>query len=78
MSQSRLSSLTEALINTAIGFIITMTVLPFVNLMCGIHMSVGQASLSTLIFTIVSIVRGYVIRRFFENNIARQILNKFK
>ncbi len=67
MKQSKLESFIEALVNTCIGFAITMCVYPFVNWICGIEMTFGQAGLSTLFFTIISIIRGYVIRRFFNN-----------
>lgn len=75
MPQTKTLSLIEAVVNTAIGFIITMVVSPFVNWICDIKMSIGQASLSTLIFTIISILRGYLIRRFFDGNIAHKIIN---
>ena len=80
MNQSRLESLVEALVNTVVGFCITMVVLPVVNYVCGIEMSIGQASLSTLLFTIVSIVRGYVIRRVFNNlyTIKHWIIDRLK
>ena len=80
MNQSRLESLVEALVNTVVGFCITMVVLPVVNIICGIEMSIGQASLSTLLFTIVSIVRGYVIRRVFNNlyTIKHWIIDRLK
>lgn len=77
MSQSKLGSFIEAITNTAIGFFITMTFLPIINYLCHISMSVGQASLSTFLFTILSVARGYIIRRFFNGNIARSITSKF-
>jgi len=67
MKQSRLESLVEALVNTFIGFFITMSVYPLINWICGIEMTLSQASLSTILFTVISIVRGYVIRRLFNN-----------
>lgn len=67
--QSRLVSLVEAITNTAIGFVVTMSVYPIINRICGIEMNIGQATLSTFLFTIVSVIRGYVIRRFFNNMI---------
>ena len=67
MNQTRIESLIEALVNTLVGFFVTMTVYPVINWICGIEMNIAQASLSTLLFTFVSIVRGYVIRRFFNN-----------
>ncbi len=67
MKQSKLESWVEAVVNTTIGFGITLALLPFVNWVCDIHMSVGQASLSTLLFTIISVLRGYCVRRVFNN-----------
>ncbi len=76
MNQTRLESFIEACVNTAIGFMITITILPFINWVCGIEMSLGQASLSTFLFTIISVIRSYLIRRFFNGNIAASIRNK--
>lgn len=67
MRQSKLDSLVEAIVNTVIGFCVTMAVYPFINWVCGIEMNASQATLSTLLFTLISIFRGYVIRRFFNN-----------
>lgn len=67
MKQKKFESLIEAIANTFIGFIITMMVYPLVNWICDIHMNVGQATLSTLLFTIISVARSYCIRRFFNN-----------
>jgi hypothetical protein len=78
MKQSKVESLVEALVNTFIGFMITMIALPLVNYICGIKMNFIQASSSTVIFTIISILRGYIIRRFFNNlyTIKHWIINK--
>lgn len=78
MSQSRKESLIEASVNTAIGLLITFAFLPVVNKICGIEMSGGQMTLSTVLFTIISVGRGYLIRRFFEGNVAKYILNKIR
>jgi hypothetical protein len=77
MRQTKWGSLFEAVINTLIGFAITMVALPIVNHICGIEMNAGQMSVSTAIFTAISILRGYLIRRFFDGNIAHAILKKF-
>lgn len=76
--QSRWGSFFEACINTAIGFLITMVFLPIVNRICGIEMTIGQASLSTAFFTAISVARSYVIRRLFNGNIGWTIINKIK
>jgi predicted Na+-dependent transporter len=78
MKQSKLESLIEAIVNTAIGFLITIVFLPIVNHICGIKMSSAQMTWSTILFTIISVARGYVIRRFFEGNIAKFLLRKLR
>ena len=66
MGQSRRASLIEALVNTAIGFCVsllaTLTILPAL----GVEASIGQSVAMTLAFTGISIVRGYVLRRLFN------------
>lgn len=67
MTQTKIESLIEAFVNTIIGFIITMLTLPIVNYLCGVKMSSYQMTISTLLFTLISVGRGYFIRRFFNN-----------
>lgn len=67
MTQSKLESLSEAIVNTFVGFLVTITVLPFVNHICGIQMNGHQMTLSTFLFTIISVFRGYIVRRAFNN-----------
>lgn len=78
MKQTKLESFIEACVNTLVGFLITIVFLPIVNRMCGIRMSATQMTLSTALFTIISVIRGYVIRRFFEGNIAKFLLRKLR
>mgnify|MGYP001575297193 CR=1 FL=1 len=67
MQQSKIESLVEAIVNALVGLVITIAFLPLVNYICGIHMSGAQMGLSTLLFTAISVARGFVIRRFFNN-----------
>lgn len=76
--QTKVESFIEALVNTAVGFLITMFFLPIVNRIIGLEMSVVQMGLSTFLFTIISVARSYFIRRFFANNIGKYLLNKIK
>lgn len=66
MKQSRLMSLVEALINVAVGFglavLTQMAVFPFF----GLAVSLGQNLQIGAIFTAVSILRSYALRRLFE------------
>jgi hypothetical protein len=66
MRQSRLMSLVETLANVCAGFglavITQMVVLP----VFGIQLSLSQNVQISLIFTVVSLLRGYVLRRLFD------------
>lgn len=64
--QSKLESLTEAVINTFIGFVIAfISQLVFFPIV-GIDVTLGQNLILTVLFTLVSIVRTYIIRRYFN------------
>lgn len=73
--QRRLHSLLEVCLSTAIGFVISfvanMVVMPTVF---GIHPSFNQNMLATLFFTVISIVRGYYVRRLFNYLHHKEIL----
>ncbi len=64
--QSRLMSMVEAGVNVIVGFWISviaqMLVLPLFDL----HASFSQNITMGLIFTVVSLVRSYLLRRFFN------------
>lgn len=67
MSQSRTDSFMEALVNIAIGLVISTIANHFVlpNVL-HVHMSLGQNVLISAIFTVISLVRSYAIRRAFN------------
>ena len=71
MTQSRLESLIEAVINTCIGFSINY----FANLLIfplfGFHISAGANFLMGLIYTVISVARSYCIRRWFNARLHR-------
>lgn len=69
--QTKKGSLIEAMVNTLIGFIITCIFAPLIYWIAGIHMNIFQMSYSTLLFTILSVARGYVIRRWFNGKIYK-------
>ena len=69
MDQSKRSSFIEAVINTAIGFLVTLILSPIVYPLFGHSFSVGQNLAITAIFTFTSIFRGYVVRRWFNGRI---------
>lgn len=66
MNQTRLGSLIEVCINIAIGFSINWVANILILPLYGFHVTGGQAFSMGLIFTVISVVRGYVIRRWFN------------
>lgn len=56
----------EALLGTAIGFGISLLIYQFVITPMQLPPGWSSSALVTVIFTVVSIVRGYVLRRFFN------------
>jgi len=60
-------SATETVVSTAIGFVVswllTLTVLP----LFGYAVTIGHSIGITAIYTLASIARGYMVRRFFNN-----------
>ncbi len=67
MEQSKLGSFYEAVINTFIGFWINFSanwlILPMVGFTT---LTLETNLLIGLLFTVISVARGYVIRRFFN------------
>lgn len=66
MDQTKKGSFIEAVVNTFVGFIVTLIASPFIYWICGVEISFPAMSMVTLLFTIVSVIRNYVIRRFFN------------
>jgi hypothetical protein len=66
MSQTRLSSFIEAIINVAIGFAINFTANMFIFPLFGFHITPGANLLMGLIYTVISVVRSYAVRRWFN------------
>lgn len=73
MTQTRKGSIIESIVNTFIGFAITIIVSPFIYWICGVSVNAKQLGLTTLLFTLLSIVRGYFVRRFFNKLIIKNI-----
>lgn len=74
--QTKKHSFYEAFTNTAVGFVISLTATFAVFPLVGMHATVKQNILVTLCFTVISIVRGYVIRRYFNNKKPIVVQNK--
>lgn len=67
--QTRMGSFIEVCINIAIGFsinfVMNLTIFP----LFGWSISVGENLLLGVIYTVVSVIRGYIVRRWFERKI---------
>jgi hypothetical protein len=71
MNQTRLGSLIEAVMNVAIGFAINfcanLVILPLI----GFDISVGQNLFIGVLYTVISVARSYVVRRWFNSMLHR-------
>ena len=61
--QSLIETLTSVFVGWLIGVILNLTVLPLFDY----NITVVDSLLVSLIFTVISVVRGYLIRRFFNS-----------
>ena len=64
--QTRLGSFVEASANIAVGFAINFIANLLIWPIFGLHMGARTAFLGGIIFTIISLVRSYVLRRYFN------------
>lgn len=81
-AQTRLTSLVEVAINTAIGFAVSALAWPLVAWWMGYPYSLSHTLSVTTFYTVLSVARSYVVRRFFAKglhttsiNIARRWIN---
>jgi ABC-type bacteriocin/lantibiotic exporter with double-glycine peptidase domain len=65
--QTKKASLAETLLSTLIGFVVAISTQLVIFPWFGIHVALHQDLLIGAIFTVVSIARGFVIRRLFEH-----------
>ena len=72
MKQSRLMSLAESLANVLVGYGVAVITQVVVFPLFGLVVTVTENMLIGLIFTVVSIVRSYALRRGFEALRVRQ------
>lgn len=77
MKQSKFMSMVETVLNTAIGFVIAMSAQILVFPLFGFSPPLSTNFFIACIFTVISIVRGYVLRRAFEFLHIRRPLSPF-
>lgn len=74
MNQTRLESLLEASVSTAVGFALSFVVWQSIaKPVFGYEVTLIDNFWLTTIFTVVSLTRQYVFRRFFNANIHKAI-----
>jgi hypothetical protein len=66
MAQTRLGSIAEAWANIAVGFTINYCANLLIFPLFGMHISLSNNLLMGLIYTVISLVRSYVLRRWFN------------
>ena len=66
MSQTKKKSLIESITGTLIGLVTSIILQMILYPLMGIPVSFGQNVIITLVFFIVSIARGYLVRRLFN------------
>lgn len=71
MTQTRLGSFIEAIINVLIGFGINFTANMLIFPMFGFHITHGANLALGLIYTVISVVRSYAVRRWFNARLHR-------
>lgn len=65
MTQTKKASLLEAIINTAVGYGLSVLTYQLVMPLLGYNTSFKENVILVAVFSVISIVRNYFIRRFF-------------
>lgn len=66
MAQSRIGSLIESVANVAVGYGVAVGTQVVIFPWFGLHVPLGDNFLMGGLFTVVSLVRSYALRRLFE------------
>lgn len=70
--QSKRASIVETIVSTVAGIVTSILIQIIVYPLYGMEVSFSQNLQLTAIFTVVSIVRGYIVRRFFNKNLHKR------
>ena len=66
--QSKKQSIIESVTNTVIGLVTSFLIQLIIYPLLDIPVSISQNIIITFVFFIVSVLRGYLIRRYFNKN----------
>ncbi len=64
--QNKKTSLIESITNTVTGFLLSLLLAPVIFQICNVSTTFLQNIQTTLLFAFVSIIRGYIVRRYFN------------
>ena len=64
--QSKKESLIESITNVSVGFVTTLILSPPLYWLANVEINYFQMTHLTLLFTVVSVARSYIIRRWFN------------
>ena len=64
--QSKKLSVVEVIVNVGSGYIISLCIQIMLFPLFDVHMSIADNALMTLAFTVISLLRGYIVRRMFN------------
>lgn len=81
MRQTKLTSLIETFMTVGLGMMVSLIAWPFVGALYGIEYSLESHFGITVIFTVLSVARVYIVRRFFAQKIyskAYKLARKLK
>lgn len=71
MKQSRIGSLIEAFVNVVVGFIVALASQLIIFPMVGIHVPISTNFEIIGWFTLISVIRSYCLRRWFNERLHR-------
>ena len=71
MEQSRLESLVESAVSTAVGYLVALASQLAIFPWFGIHVGLSTNLWIGFWFTLISLARGYIIRRWFNQRMKR-------
>jgi uncharacterized membrane-anchored protein len=74
MNQTRIASLVEVITSTAIGYLVSLVLTAYLLPAYGHQVTLSQNLQITTVFTGASLLRSYLVRRFFNTHLQR--LNK--
>ncbi len=69
--QSRKQSLIESVVNVLVGYVVALVSQLAIFPLFGVNLPLADNLLISAFFTVVSIVRSYLIRRVFNRNLNR-------